>query len=122
MTGISFDPSRRKVFVVARYGVDLSGLEVQEPRIVVRGAVDGYLALWEGHTTPDTLDPPVSKSRFEDGRVSVKWGLRGSSAIKHHTAHVRSCLRRKTGGKTQRKRVREENNKDRRTRGIGRAR
>ena len=61
MAGFSFDPPRREVSVVARCGVDLGGLEVQEPRIVVRGAVDGYLALWEGHTTPNALDPPVLK-------------------------------------------------------------
>ena len=76
MTGISSDLSRREVFVVARCRVDLGGLEVQEPRIIVRGAVDGYLAPREGHTTPDTLDPQVLKQSFEDGRVSVKWGIR----------------------------------------------
>ena len=111
MTGISSDLSRREVFVVARCRVDLGGLEVQEPRIIVRGAVDGYLAPREGHTTPDTLDPQVLKQSFEDGRVSVKWGIRVSGTIERHTAHVRSCLRqkkKKVGGKEKQTRVQEE--------------
>ena len=55
---------------------------------------------------PGALDPPVLKSWFEEGRVSVRWGL-GYPVLLKATPHFRSCLGRKTGGKKKRARVGE---------------
>ena len=102
MAGISIDPSRREVSLVARCGVDLGGLEVQEPRIVVREAVDGCPALWGGHTTPDALDPPVLKPWFKDCRVSAKRGFGVSSVIERQSGAVygEKRTRAREGSKT----------------------
>ena len=81
---------------------DLSSLSFQEHRITVK---DKYLAVSEGRTVSDALDPPLLRQYFRDGLPIAKWEVaEHTGPLKCCATHFRNRLPRENRGK---KRIQE---------------